>query len=151
MIRIGTILHCTDFSDAAQQAWSVSLVLARDHGAKLVLLYVGRSGEFSFEDETVTVDPVDSAHDRLKSMAHQAGSLTVACEVMSGEPGPQIVEAAKKWNADLIIMGNHGQTGPDKRIIGSVAEYVVRNAHCAVMTLKPGAGCALSGESACVR
>ena len=54
--------------------------------------------------------------------------------------------AGQKWNADLIIMGNHGQTGLEGMIIGSVAEYVVRNAQCAVMTLKPGSGWALAQE-----
>lgn len=79
-------------------------------------------------------------------MAAQAGRIPVEVDAVTGEPGAEIVEAAKKWNADMIVMGNHGQTGLDRMIIGSVAEFVVRNAPCAVMTLKPGTGWALSQE-----
>lgn len=146
MIHIRTILHCTDFSETAQQAWYVSQMLARDHCAKLVLVHAGESGASSFENEATAVDLVDSAYDRLRSMAEQAPELRVSFEVTTGKPGPAIVEAAQKWNADLIIMGTHGQTGLDRMIVGSVAEYVVRNAPCAVMTLKPGSGWALSQE-----
>lgn len=146
MIHIRTILHCTDFSETARQAWYVSQVLARDHSAKLVLIHVGESGTYSFETKSTTADQVDSVHSRLRSMAEEVSNLHVSYEETTGKPGPAIVDAAQRWNADLIVMGTHGQTGSDQMIVGSVAEYVVRNAQCAVMTLKPGTGWALSQE-----
>ncbi len=48
------------------------------------------------------------------------------------DPRHGIVEAAREWPADLIVMGSHGRRGLDRLLIGSVAEAVVRHAPCSV-------------------
>lgn len=142
MIHINTILHPTDFSQTAQQARYVAELLAHDHGAKLVLLHVCRPPTSGSE----SILKVDDAQERLTSIAKTIGQSSVESSVISGEPGPLIVASAHKWNADLIVMGTHGQTGLDQLLIGSVAEHVVRNAPCAVLTLRPGAAWGLTQE-----
>jgi nucleotide-binding universal stress UspA family protein len=143
MIHIKTILHPTDFSETAQQAQYVAQLMARDHSAKLVLLHVSRppvSGGDSLAG-------VERAQERLAWIAEQIGDVPVDVNEISGEPGAEIVAAAQKCNADLIVMGTHGETGFGRFLIGSVAEHVVRHAPCAVLTLKPGAGWGLSQEA----
>ena len=49
-----------------------------------------------------------------------------------GDPRMEIVEEAKRSQADLIILGSHGRTGVARWLMGSVAEYVVRHAPCSV-------------------
>jgi nucleotide-binding universal stress UspA family protein len=57
--------------------------------------------------------------------------------VAMGVPKAVILEAAKKVNADLIAMGTHGRTGLRRVLLGSVAESVVREAPCPVLTVGP--------------
>jgi len=48
-----------------------------------------------------------------------------------------VVTAAAEAQAELIVMGTHGRTGVKRLVLGSVAEYVVRHAHCPVVTMRP--------------
>ena len=48
------------------------------------------------------------------------------------DPRHAIVEIARDWPADLIVMGSHGRRGFDRLLLGSVAEAVVRHAPCSV-------------------
>lgn len=49
------------------------------------------------------------------------------------DPRHAIVQAAREWPADLIVMGSHGRRGVDRFLIGSVAENVMRHAPCSVL------------------
>jgi nucleotide-binding universal stress UspA family protein len=57
-------------------------------------------------------------------------------QVRFGDPGREIAVFAEKVHADLIVMPSHGRTGLSRLFIGSVAERVVRLAHCPVLILK---------------
>jgi nucleotide-binding universal stress UspA family protein len=52
------------------------------------------------------------------------------------DPGHEIVDLAQRLEADLIVMPSHGRTGLKRLLIGSVAERVVRLAHCPVVVLR---------------
>jgi nucleotide-binding universal stress UspA family protein len=56
--------------------------------------------------------------------------------ILIGDPGHEIVALAEKLDADLIVMPSHGRTGLKHLLIGSVAERVVRLAHCPVLVLR---------------
>ncbi|MGH7802777.1 MAG: universal stress protein [Candidatus Binatia bacterium] len=51
----------------------------------------------------------------------------------------EILKAAKNGKVDLIAMGTHGRTGLRQLLMGSVAEAVVRQAPCPVLTLRTAA------------
>jgi nucleotide-binding universal stress UspA family protein len=54
-----------------------------------------------------------------------------------GEPAAEILEVAKEAKVDLIVVGTHGRTGLEHALMGSIAERVVRRAHCPVLTVRP--------------
>jgi len=56
--------------------------------------------------------------------------------VRFGDPGREIAAFAEELHAELIIMPSHGRTGLSRLFIGSVAERVVRLAHCPILILK---------------
>jgi nucleotide-binding universal stress UspA family protein len=56
--------------------------------------------------------------------------------VTFGDPGYRITEYAEEIGADVIVMPSHGRTGLKRLLIGSVAERVLRLAHCPVLVLK---------------
>jgi len=61
-------------------------------------------------------------------------SLTIDIEF--GDPGHHIADYAKRLGADLIVLPSHGRRGLSRLLIGSVAERVVRLAHCPVLVLR---------------
>jgi nucleotide-binding universal stress UspA family protein len=64
--------------------------------------------------------------------------LKVSSEVSEPKDTPAyaILEAAKKWGADLIVMGSHGRRGFDRLILGSVSETVALHAGCSVEVIR---------------
>ena len=60
----------------------------------------------------------------------------IHCATASGDPGHEIVKYAEEIDADLIVIPSHGRTGLTRLLIGSVAERVVRLAHCPVLVLR---------------
>ena len=69
--------------------------------------------------------------DRVGGWLREQG-LTVETAVRDGEPGPAVVEEAKEWEADLIVVGSRGHSGLRRLLEGSVSHYVAEHAHCPV-------------------
>jgi len=144
---IKKILFCTDFSINSVPAQSYALELAKRLGAQLMVLHVVSArvlGHPAFDNalpDTAselqqTVDEVvGSGLDKVlqecrKEIPEATGHLC------SGEPAAEIVPFARKHVVDLIVLGTHGWTGLKHLILGSVAENVVRTAHCPVLTVR---------------
>lgn len=148
MFTINTILHPTDFSAGANGAWAHAVQMARHHQARLHLLNVAPGlGE----------DPVRSAYaigagdtdvyEKVKAKAHEmmdalvedagAGDLDVVRAHERGvAAGPVIMDYADAHDVELIVMGTHGRRGMKRFVLGSVAEEVVQEASCSVMTVR---------------
>lgn len=58
--------------------------------------------------------------------------LKIESAVREGDARSVIVDEAKKWSADLIVLGSHGYTGIKRLLLGSVASSVVSHAPCSV-------------------
>jgi nucleotide-binding universal stress UspA family protein len=56
----------------------------------------------------------------------------VKTEVLIGSPATFIIEKAREWKPDLIVMGSHGQTALGRFFFGSVSQKVLHEAHCSV-------------------
>lgn len=54
-----------------------------------------------------------------------------------GKPDEEMLNLAAEISADLILLGNHAHTGIERLALGSVAESVVRDAHCPVLVSRP--------------
>ena len=134
------ILYPTDFSTTGQTAMEMATSLARDSGATLVIMHVEEppmaygGGEFYYGME-------EPNREELRRMLAEVGPTdpNVPCErrLMIGTPATAIVELAQSDNVDMIVMATHGRTGLSRVLMGSVAEEVVRKAHCPVLTVKP--------------
>lgn len=66
----------------------------------------------------------------------RAAGLTTEARVVRGDPREALVDAARTWGADLIVVGSHGRTGLNKVLMGSVASHVVTHAPCTVVVVK---------------
>ena len=62
--------------------------------------------------------------------------LAVDTRVTRGDPRFAVVDEAKAWGADLVVVGSHGRTGLSRLFLGSVASHVVAHAPCSVLVVK---------------
>jgi len=140
MLPIRIILHPTDFSDQAQHAFAAACSLARDHGSRLIVLYVRAPAVVAYgELGPVVTDLVWTPADVKAGLAgfHLPDpGVEVEYRVAEGEPAAEIVGQARVLGANLIVMGTHGRTGLGRLLMGSVAEAVLRRAPCPVLSLK---------------
>ena len=88
-------------------------------------------GEVSDESRTKNVEK----HLRERMAGEKYAKVTPHAVV--GDPGREIVNFAKEQDADLIVIPSHGYGFFKHLLLGSVAERVVRMAHCPVFVLKP--------------
>lgn len=139
MLRIATILHPTDFSAVSKNAYRVACSLARDHGARLVVVHVVAdlaAKEVVWEFIETHEDYQHTLEDKLHMFATPDPSVPIDFRLEHGHAARQILHVAQDVQADLIVMGTHGRTGLQRFITGSVAEEVQRKATCAVLTIK---------------
>jgi nucleotide-binding universal stress UspA family protein len=148
MIEIRRILCPTDLSDLAPRAFDHALALARFHQAEIELAYVsepllpGPAGPATSPPWAV-LDPavrgrLRSALEALAAPARAAG-VPVGLLVYEGRVVAEILERARAWPADLLVMGTHGRGGFERWVLGSVTEKVLRKAPCPVLTVPPPA------------
>lgn len=64
--------------------------------------------------------------------AGQNGGPNITTELLSGSPKRVIVEEARRWAADLIILGSHDYKSLERRLLGSVSQAVASQATCPV-------------------
>lgn len=72
----------------------------------------------------------------MRQAALRNGSqASVVVRILARPVGDTILDAARDMGAELIVMGTHGRSGARRVILGSVAENVLRQAQCPVVTL----------------
>jgi len=141
-LNFARILAPVDFSAQSVEGVSVAADLAKRFGADLDLLHVidvPVIPEFYGPIVTPGVDvkdATDRATARIEEMVRElAPGITTRTHIRVGGAVHEILEAAKQ-GVDLIVLPTHGYSGWDRALLGSVAEGVLRRAHCPVLTLK---------------
>jgi nucleotide-binding universal stress UspA family protein len=143
------IFVATDFSTASLNAIATAAEVARDRGAKVTLFHsfdpdplvppgaIPNPAQFGAKilDEMETAIRAKLSEIRTQKLAHVADVSIVVSRAHSAAVA--ICEAAEREGADLVVVSTHGRTGLTRLLIGSVAERVVRHAHCPVLAVRP--------------
>jgi len=129
------ILVPFDFSDSSTAALRHATRLAISSGAELILLHVLADRH---HDPGVLEDLRADAIQRLELAvpADELLQLRTRFIVNTGNPSKEILELARESSVDLIVMGTRGRSGILHLALGSVAETVLRNAPCPVLTVR---------------
>lgn len=139
MLPVRVILHPMDFSESSGCAFQLACSLARDYGARLVLIHVTPTVVVSVPFVTIPTEPLDVREKLLEQLANLRSpdpNVPVEHHLKEGDPATEILQFAQEIKCDLIVMGTHGRTGLGRLFLGSVAEQVLRKAPCAVLTVK---------------
>ena len=143
------ILVATDGSALSKKAVASAIALAATCGAELVALkVVPRYPQAYFEgsiplsaDEISRVETqwTESARVQLAAVEKAAkakGVETKVVTVKSDVVSDAIIAAAKKQNADLIVMASHGRKGIKRLLLGSETQQVLTHSHIPVLVLR---------------
>ncbi|WP_179130966.1 universal stress protein [Candidatus Entotheonella palauensis] len=138
------ILVPIDFSHHATLALEEAADLAHKYQADLTVVYVIPQVVFhpewsaSIEDTMEISDITEEAQAALTDMIapYRQDGLAITEHILAGGPYIEIVRLAERIGADLIVMGAHGAAGAQPVLMGSVAEKVMRQAPCSVLTVR---------------
>jgi universal stress protein A len=142
-LDIQSILVPTDFSAPAVKALHQAVALAKQFGAKIILLNVvepiGATPDFAYNPMVLESEKVMAAtNDHLKRLVkkEQLEEIVEKTVVRNGVPYSEISAAAKSLKCDLIVIATHGYTGLKHVFLGSTTERVVRHATCPVLVIR---------------
>ncbi len=146
MLEVRTILAPTDFSKHAETAVRYACGLAEKFGARLHLLHVLNDFVPVGPDPMLAAvlppeyyrDSEQASYEALKTLLQPSWGRPASVEaaVRWGVPDAVIVDHAKAQAVDLIVIATHGRTGLSHVLLGSVAERIVREAPCPVLTIR---------------
>jgi nucleotide-binding universal stress UspA family protein len=143
------ILVAVDGSDTSNLALQEAMKLAKEQQAALRLVHA--------VDETLAYMTMDTAYalaDFQKAMREAGQKVLATCAATAREAGIEvdtkfvvlevpmqricdaIIDEAKRWPADLIVIGTHGRHGFNHLLLGSVAEGVIRLAAKPVLVIR---------------
>jgi nucleotide-binding universal stress UspA family protein len=138
-MNVKKILFPTDFSHTGDAAFAMATSIARDTGAKILIVHVEEPPVAYGGGELYYGIPEPQTED-LKAMLHRIvpSDPKPAYEhrLITGDPAGAIPRLAEEEGVDMIVMGTHGRSGLTRLLMGSVAEAIVRRSPCPVLTFK---------------
>lgn len=146
-----TWLVAFDFSDHAKAALErARSQLAALGGGRLVIAYVHAPATDGAGIDLGAIGPAFAAHEAavIASAEKQldellptlppvaGGTVIIDRRIITGRPADKLVALADELHAEQIVIGSHGRRGFERFLLGSVAERVLRLAHCSVLVIK---------------
>ena len=145
MLTIKKILCPTDFSEASLKGLDYAVEMASLFQAELSIVYVLPILPHSATDPNIHFEIPEyermihkDSEKQLEAIIAQRvpKNLTARTLIGHGNPAHEIVRLAEEEKADLIVIATHGHTGFHHLVVGSVAEKVIRLAHCPVFAVR---------------
>lgn len=140
-MKANNILVPLDGSNLAEAAIADALDAANRDSASLMLVRATEARVLPGVDPiNAQIEAVNEAEDYLagvKAKLEQRGFRNVETHVWYGPAAPAIIEAARVYKVDLIVMSTHGRSGFGRLVWGSVAESVLRGTTVPILLLRP--------------
>jgi nucleotide-binding universal stress UspA family protein len=138
-MNVKRILFPTDFSHTGDAALAFATSLAKESDGRLIVVHV-QEAPMAYGGGEMYYGIPEPSTDELVNMLHDVkptdASVPVEYRLVTGDPADAVVRLAEDDNVDLIVLGSHGRTGLTRLLMGSVAEAIVRKAHCPVLVYK---------------
>jgi len=146
MKTLKNILFPIDFSECSTGVFPFALDLAQRVDARLHMLFVARDISYlkvidipadMLMNSVAEVARAGENHMENFCQQQMGGYPNYEAKVVIGNPADEIVAFADEQGVDLVIMSTHGRKGLDRISMGSVADYVMKNASMPVLTVNP--------------
>ena len=145
LMRITKIFVPLDLDQNSQNIVDYSLFVARTFDAEVVFFHAVEfttSGEMALGNlayDDINTTRLEAVREQLAKITRNAHDKCKKCSYHAfiGDVVDEILDYAQKEQADIIIMGTRSKRGIKKVLLGSVAERVLKKAHCPVMVVKP--------------
>lgn len=142
-VELKRILYATDFSEASRTALPIVAAIARHYGSRIYAAHVWSPRVYPMVSPEV-VSIMDrkqqrEAQEELEKLlrAPALEGIPLQTVVRRGTPPEQLERVVKEHNIGLAVASTHGATGFKHRVLGSVAEELVRGLSCPVLTVGP--------------
>jgi nucleotide-binding universal stress UspA family protein len=122
------VLVPVDGSEIADRALDEAINLTRGHPVELKIVFIGRDDETS--QQVIEVAMTRAVNAGLNPVSGLLGKLETE------EIADVILQEAREWAADVIVMGTHGRRGVAHMLLGSVAEGVIRASSIPVLVIR---------------
>lgn len=143
LARFDRILAASDGSHFSDGAVRLAIALAQKSGAQLTAMTMVRTNpEYEALAPQLIAKADDEARVHLNSILDTARQAGVSCapQLLHGdEPSSEVVEAARKLNADLIVMGRRGRRGLARLMVGDATVKVIGKGPCSVLVVPQAA------------
>ena len=142
-VKLQRILVATDFSVGALEALEFASGLAERFESKIFLVHAIPSGVLRYVAPAGLEDAIRQAKnfaaEEMQRLVNKAGCANrVQQEILCGDGiSPTLQQFAAAQDVDLIVLGTHGRTAANKRLLGPVAEETFRLALRPVLTVGP--------------
>ena len=137
-----SILFPTDFSTASDAALVHAEALAKQSGARLLIVHV-EEPPLAYGGGELYYGIPEPDSERILKMLEDVRPRDPAVpfihKLTMGDPAGEIVRIATDERAEMIVLSTHGRTGMVRMLMGSVAEAVVRRAPCPVLVYREAA------------
>ena len=137
-----SILVPVDFSDCSLEAVEYAAFMAQRHQATLSLVHVLEPVSYGLDFTLLHSGKREELRERLAArmtgLTTALGAVNIKADshIRGGVPADSILDSARTIPADLIVMGTHGRRGLSHLLCGSVAEAVLRQSRCPVLTVR---------------
>jgi nucleotide-binding universal stress UspA family protein len=140
-IALKNILFATDFSAASDAAAPIAIQIARRYGAKVYGVHVNRFDDYTAAAPNAWAAIAEAAERENKEDAgrlnEQLQSIEHEVVVGEGKTWEVISNLIERKEIDLVVVGTRGRTGLGKALLGSVAEEILRQSPCPVLSVGP--------------
>ncbi len=142
------ILVPVDGSDTSTSGVLEAIKLAKAEGARLRLVHVVNTAVVAMEYAAAfgalsdlpqrLRDDGEATLKQVESVVRQNGlqSEAIILGTTMDNTGELIINQAKEWPADIIVMGTHGRRGLARLVLGSNAEYVLRHTPVPILLVR---------------
>lgn len=146
-VSLKNILFATDFSAASEAALPFVAGLSRLYGSTVHIVHAVAKTNFvrpSAPDPemvgTIYEDAYSDGQEEIQRLALRLMPFQHKTYVRHGEVKDVLAEIIRDQEIDLVVAGTHGRTGVGRLLMGSVAEQILRQVACPVLTVGPNAG-----------
>jgi nucleotide-binding universal stress UspA family protein len=140
-ITLKNILFATDFSQAAAAAAPIAVQIARRFGAKVYGVHVNRFDDYTAAAPNAWAAMAEAAEKETKEDAGRLNEQLQCIEhevvIDEGNIWEVVSGLIKEKEIDLVVLGTRGRTGLGRATLGSVAEQILRQSPCPVLTVGP--------------